>query len=583
MTTEERIRLVLETAQQGDLAGAIAGLKELVKESKESARVAKEAKNDVYEWADSYDLVEQAQTSVTKSTGVLVTKTREATKAQSDLAAAKEATGNKAAQLAQAISRFGQDAAAGISAPGDAFHKLNMLISGTANNLDPLLGAAGLGGVAAILATIGYTMLPLVIRGLEALFRAGEDQTRQFGSRLEELKAKLQVLEEKEHKIDVDYSEIESAKREVDALSNATQVLNTLLGKQSKREKDSGQAFDAAIVDEEGGQAALKRALTQAGDEAVSTSARATGARTRVEEAREAQRQAEAMGPDSMGIRARAIDAANKEFIAASDALNDTISRVRTDAEDAFKSQLGIAREGKGTQQTTAQQNLRDRFRRVGANNVADAMERATPEFLSKQEEAEAVYERFLEQSKQKAEQAKLSEQEVDADLAEYEEHLKAFKARNERIRNAKAKKEAKDKKQADKEEKAIEAEAALLGGQGTIAGTMAQAGFVNEANKEDVQKAIEQQLRSVPGLTDRPAAVAEKIVEQTSKAMSEQIRQLQSQGAGQQDIMMIMNGMLAENQARINQNANGLARLYEMVARTQRQANSQPRQGRIR
>lgn len=340
-----------------------------------------------------------------------------------DLAGSGGSGKGKIGNLGQAISRFGQDAAAGFSAPGDAMHKFNMMISGTANNLDPLLAALGVGtGLGGLLATIGYQLLPLTIKGFQAAFGAeSQKDVETYTDHVDALRGQLKELEEKPVKVQADLSEIERLKAEIDATIASKKELDALTGAQSKLERESGQAFRDALSSTPGAREAVKSIEEEAARKAVEDSASVAGARGRHTDAVKRMQEAQAALESFSGSEdPTEIDREKEELAKAQRAVAEAEAEIkkatlaaegkgRKSVTDTFKA----AGSGIGEDQIKAQIDV---GRMLGGHGVdIDPFARATPPAIVEQkaiEEARKAQDKAQrEQEKSDLEQARIFDQ----------------------------------------------------------------------------------------------------------------------------------------------------------------------------
>lgn len=326
--------------------------------------------------------------------------------------------GGKMAYLTQGISRFGQDAAQGFAMGTNALDGFSKAIMYTGNNLDQLLAGLGVTGVAGILATIGYTLAPVVIKGLQDAF-GNADQVQNFASEVEKLKKHLEDMEKKPFRLMFDDAEIEETKRKIEELTKAAEELNALTGGQTKAEAESGKAFREAIVETPGGREAFDRVRKQVVDES-----RASGpvraADQALEEANRKLREAEAEDAKlkSQGVPRDAMvreelqrtirEQTESAIPAAETALVKAIGDAAKKAEAELNNLRRQAERGTGEEQVAAQQEIARRLAIGGARDVAGAVDRADPAFMKEQQKAAQEFDEF---AKRRQENDRLTKQ----------------------------------------------------------------------------------------------------------------------------------------------------------------------------
>lgn len=289
---------------------------------------------------------------------------------------AAEKTNTRAGQLGRAISLFGQDAAQGFGVNG-----LAGAIQATGNNLDMLLMNLGVGGLGGILASIGYTLVPVLINGFKAAF--SEEIPKAFASRIDELKDKIQELESKPIKLEVDLRKIEQAKAELDALTKARQALDELSGKQTPRERESGQAVEAAITNTEGGSALLEALRKRAVDEAMRDNPELRAAREEAQVTRRRAARAEqaTVGAEDPILAGQMAAEARVKADAAHEEVERLLRLARERGELEVGGALETARSGRGAEQAEAQKRLAELFEGAGGagGEVAAGIRMASP------------------------------------------------------------------------------------------------------------------------------------------------------------------------------------------------------------
>src|SRR5207237_831680 len=113
------------------------------------------------------------------------------------------------------------------------------------------------GGPAGLAAGVSATAVALTILGPRIVGLLGsfdESVLNRFGKGLEDLKDKLKLLEEKPHKIAVDYQQIEDARKVVAELEKNLQAFQAAADRTPEAEKAAKAAAEA--IQEYGGTAA---------------------------------------------------------------------------------------------------------------------------------------------------------------------------------------------------------------------------------------------------------------------------------------------------------------------------------------
>jgi hypothetical protein len=267
-----------------------------------------------------------------------------------------EKTGKSFGSAGVQVGRFVQDASAGFGMGG-----LQGAILATSNNVEGLLMGLGLGGGIAGALTLIMALAPLVMNAMKGMFDGEPVQT--FTNRVDELKVRIEELEKKPVKFTADTTELEKLRKEVDALTKAKQILDTLMGAQTLAEKESGQAVADALVNTPGGQEALAAARARAREAGVAGSAEVIGAQTSRTAAMQdvdffTARAEAARDPGAMYAAQEALKGAKQRLADANKAASDAIDKAGNDAVDQFSRTVADAQQGKGLVQRDAQQRL---------------------------------------------------------------------------------------------------------------------------------------------------------------------------------------------------------------------------------
>jgi hypothetical protein len=221
----------------------------------------------------------------------------------------------------------------------DAQYGFGAVVNNIALVTQSLGGGPGLAGTAMVVG-VAVSVLSNNIKGLAQSVGALEDPTVKAAVTLADLKEKIKEVEEKPHKIDVDYQAIEAARKEVDALEKKLAAFKAI-GDQTTTQEKVGKAVSEAIkehaggTDELSGKENLEKLMIAAAGPQFQEEAIRTSKSKKAEQIREAQSRLEAL---------RAMKPADLyEAQAIGIQINDTIesiARLRHDLTDIVKEKV---------------------------------------------------------------------------------------------------------------------------------------------------------------------------------------------------------------------------------------------------
>jgi hypothetical protein len=181
----------------------------------------------------------------------------------------------------------------------DAQYGFGAVVNNIALVTQSLGGGPGLAGTAMVVG-VAVSVLANNIKGLAQSVGALEDPTARAAVTLADLKEKIKEVEEKPHKIEVDYQAIEAARKEVEVLERKLSAFKSLEGRTTTQEK-VGKAVAETIkeyaggVDEVSGKENLEKLMIAAAGPQFQEEAIRTSKSKKAEQIREAQSRLEAL------------------------------------------------------------------------------------------------------------------------------------------------------------------------------------------------------------------------------------------------------------------------------------------------
>jgi hypothetical protein len=519
----------------------VGGIEELKKAADALQRVGqagKQAAVDTYDFADVYELVEVESVTATKSIDTTTASlTRAAVAADKTTTATKgvgqgtKGAGQGIQQLAFAVQDF-------LSANGDLLQGLYRV----QNNL-PVIAErfglnAGLAGQISLVSLAVGTALPYIIEWGKQFFDFGEVAQR-AGDKVEGLKKQIKIIEEKPIKLGADLTELENARKELQALEDARKAFEEFGKLRAEPVKKSGEEVQKALAEAPGGAGRVHDALekaavaqAQANDQAVQAAEfEMEDAKRRIRENEEALKQRSLPAQAAQGF-VEDIER-QKKFINASEEKKNTALDLA--AEDA-KREIGKIYKGAVEGDVARQRELQQKLREVGEGELAKQIRAVSPENIrAKQLEEEGG--KLEEEARKELVQAEKERAEEDAKHIEEQLHNRDVIEKQLSDATADAR-----KKQEDAEKRRLATLARRVGG-GTL-GEEAQdyAARVQEARpgitdadlRAEVSRAVAAEVaRRAPQLAPAErAGVTTAVTEQALAAPPEDVAARQARAA---------------------------------------------------
>jgi hypothetical protein len=221
----------------------------------------------------------------------------------------------------------------------DAQYGFGAVVNNIALVTQSLGGGPGLAGTAMVVG-VAVSVLSNNIKGLAQSVGALEDPTARAAVTLADLKEKIKDMEEKPHKIEVDYQAIEAARKEVEVLEKKLAAFKAI-GEQTSTQEKVGKAVAETIkeyaggTDELSGKENLEKLMIAAAGPQFQEEAIWTSKSKKAEQIREAQSRLEAlraMKPEDL-MEAQAIGIQINDTI-------ESIARLRHDLTDIVKEKV---------------------------------------------------------------------------------------------------------------------------------------------------------------------------------------------------------------------------------------------------
>lgn len=309
-----------------------------------TAAVANNQTADVYELADAYDVLGEELQSVYTS----ASNFGRGWKSVEVAAASQTTAATKATTALERQSRAAKDAGAATGNLGRGFLELSRGIEdaqyglgGVLNNIPNAIsmfgGPAGLAAVVSLTAVGAYQLR----HEFTALNEHLNDRPWiNLGDSISTVKKRLEELADKPHKLDIDYSRLDDARKILDVMEKKLAGFKAISDATDTQEK-VGKAVthvireEAGGTDEQSGKANLEKLITASGGIDLQDEAIRTSKNKKAEQIREAQARLEslkAMKPDDL-VEAAAIGEQIKST-------EESLAKLRHDLKDIVKEKV---------------------------------------------------------------------------------------------------------------------------------------------------------------------------------------------------------------------------------------------------
>ncbi|MHC5541025.1 hypothetical protein ACYOEI_22615, partial [Singulisphaera rosea] len=209
------------------------------------------ASPEVYDLADAYDLVAQAEKKFVVSTADVVTATKQMADAQDRATASKNAANAANKGVGASTANVGRAALEASRAIED----MQYGFAGVVNNIPGVVTAFGgsMGMTAAIsLCSIGVNQLINHYDDLLGVF-SSKEPFRLATAGLDEIKKRIEELEKKEVKLSIDQTEIDAARAKLKEMATTEQAFDRFRGIKGENEKQAGEQAEQLLSMAPGG------------------------------------------------------------------------------------------------------------------------------------------------------------------------------------------------------------------------------------------------------------------------------------------------------------------------------------------
>jgi hypothetical protein len=446
-------------------------------------------------------------------------------------------------------------------------------IMGMVNNVEGLAMALGLGAGLSGVATLAFVALQV----LRPMFVGTGEDAIDATDEIANLTAEIEKLEKKPSKVRIDRTEIEDAKRELEALKAAKTAFDAEQKKQDTIESEIGKAVGSLIVETPGGQEAIAAAREQfatryaENDKSVlALQSRILGmqvgqsqaAKERVA-AREARQQFDTVGNRERERKAiEMFEGLDREIRQLQSQMPETTEVALAHGRNAFNVRREQAISGQGEEQQRGMAFLTGELNRSGGGALSKLILGAADAVSIKRENADLMAQgapneaAALAQLRAAKEERQQLDQEAEEAAAEAERTGKLATAA--RIRREREQEKAATDRRRKVEDLAGEVGPPLLP---EIAGMLNQTGGrTSPASRAAMERAIAGRIAGAPGVGQENAlAVAAEVLKRSIEAYQQRMWEQQQQML---QIMQMMNnqfGGMAGNQW-VGQRMRGMA-----------------------
>lgn len=357
----------------------------------------------VYDLADAYDLVEQAEKKFVVSTADVVTATKQMADAQERATASKtkaDAANKSVAGSTMNLGRIALEASRGIE-------DMQYGIAGVINNVPGVVMAFGgsMGLTAAIsLCSVGINQLVKHYDELLGVF-SSKEPFRLAVAGLDEIKAHIEELEKKPVKLSVDQTEIDAAKKKLRDLQTTEQAFNQFRGIKGEHERQAGEQAEQLLGMAPGGARKLADDLAAAiGKRLVADDGQLADLQRQFDAAKrsaqdnrtmEASERAAGVHGAAANYASQAIEA-EKKVKALADAidrrrkaiLGDDLNGVRGEAHREVGGLFAGVTAGNNPE---ARKKLAEELKKIGQGRLAREIAGTTPEMVAQAEKEETA------------------------------------------------------------------------------------------------------------------------------------------------------------------------------------------------